>query len=385
MTILQGNDETLSAGSWVYTDQGVASDKGFNHVSKYWYPQTISFDDGIEQIETLRKTREDITAQANATFFTSDGKDIAVNIDGRQFKPTEWSFRQLCNWYKAPQALYNFYMVNPKRTESDVNVVLTALENGKKKLGQSKKLVYRTYNDGTLRAVLSQKYSTVDNVWYLELLKKYIPGGRLSHWKGDADTLYGNVLIPDTIREESDSDYGGMLSVSNSEIGRRIISQLPSIFRAICMNGCVWGQTKGDILSKRHVGIQLDWLRERIRNNIHSQIPLLTTAVPMLIDTHSKKVACKMSALFAAISKRYLLPSNVMVETVSQWQTHSREQTLFGAIDAVTRAGQQFDNDVWVKCDTVGGQLMSGNWDSLNGFANTLSEKEIGKVFGVAI
>ncbi len=76
-------------------------------------------------------------------------------------------------------------------------------------------------------------------------MRKLIPGGRLSHWRGDADTLWGNVLIPDTIRQESDSDYGGMVSIGNSEIRERRITSRPSVFRAICFNGCIWDREAG--------------------------------------------------------------------------------------------------------------------------------------------
>jgi hypothetical protein len=102
---------------------------------------------------------------------------------------------------------------------------------------QDKQRLIRTWSDGTLRAFLSQKYTIVNNAWFLDVLSKAIPGGVVSHWKGDADSIFGNVLIPDTIRAEADSDFGGMLSVGNSEIGTRRISSLPSVFRAICMNG----------------------------------------------------------------------------------------------------------------------------------------------------
>ena len=58
-----------------------------------------------------------------------------------------------------------------------------------------------------MRAMLSNKYAIVNNQWMMEVIQEAVPNGMLSHWRGDADTMYGNVLIPDSIREEDDSDY----------------------------------------------------------------------------------------------------------------------------------------------------------------------------------
>lgn len=388
-TVLHGNAHALKQGSWVYTDQGVASEHGFNHVSKLWYPQTISYEDGIEQITKAKRERQDIiTNAAGISFGTKTGKDFEVSIDGQKFTPNDHSARQLCNWFSVPQTLWTYYM-RKDRTEGDVAVLLNAFRNGREfTYNEPKDLLFRTYKDGTLRGVMSKKYSCIPNEWYVELLKKFIPDGRLSHWRGDADTVFGNVLIPDTIRTESDSDYGGMLSVSNCEIGRRVVSQLPSIFRAICMNGCIWGQTKGIEMRQRHIHIKMEQLEEMVRENIHKQIPLVTTAAQKLIDTHSLKADAGVALLFAVIAKQNALGSEVAGEMISQWNLNSQEKTAFGIVDAVTRTGQKFSNDVWVKCDEIGGTIVREGvkgWDRLNGFAKLMSEKEMNKVYGVAV
>lgn len=388
-TILHGNEHKKNQGLWVYMDQGVASEHGFDHVSKLWYPQTQSYEEGIEQIEKAKRERLDIiTNAAGVAFDTKTGKDIVVTIEGQRFTPNDHSARQLCNWFSVPQTLWTYYM-RKDNTEGDVDVLLKAFRNGLEfTFKEPKDLLFRTYKDGTLRGVMSKKYSCIPNEWYVELLKKYIPGGRLSHWRGDADTVFGNVLIPDTIRTESDSDYGGMLSVSNCEIGRRVVSQLPSIFRSICMNGCIWGQTKGIEMRQRHIHINMEQLEEMVRENIHKQIPLVTTAAQKLIDTHSLKADAGVALLFAVIAKQNALGSEVAGEMISQWNLNSQEKTAFGIVDAVTRTGQKFSNDVWVKCDEIGGTIVREGvkgWDRLNGFAKLMSEKEMNKVYGVAV
>jgi hypothetical protein len=100
-----------------------------------------------------------------------------------------------------------------ERDEQDGNTLCTIINNAKRRLKSTKKYLWRTRQDGTLRAMLTDKYAIVNNEWLLEVWQRLIPGGRLSHWRGDSDTIYGNILIPDSIREEDDSDYGGFLTL----------------------------------------------------------------------------------------------------------------------------------------------------------------------------
>lgn len=386
MEVLQGNANARSQGSWVFESQGVAKDEGFRNVSQYWLPQTLTYEQGIAQVENAKREREDIVFSAKHITFNPMGKTFQVQIDGRWFTPTEWAARQLCNWFNTPQTLLTFYK---EPDNLDMEVVTHALQNGRRKYEEKpKNLLFRTYKDGSLRGVMSEKYSMVDNTWYIKTLQEFMPGGRLSHWRGDADTMYGNLLIPDTIRAETDSEYGGMLALSNCEIGKRRVAQRPSIFRAICMNGCIWGHIKGEVLNEKHIGIKLEELRLMILENIQKQIPLLKTGTAKLVETHKLPTDANVAAIFAAIAKRNNLATEVVGEFATQWQVHSNEKSAFGVIDAITRAGQKFDAAIWVKCDEIAGEIVNDcedGWKRLNNYAKSLTEKEIGKIYGITV
>ncbi len=217
-----------------------------------------------------------------------------------------------------------------------------------------------------------------------------MPGGRLSHWRGDADTIFGNVLLPDTIidyGQDDDTDYGGMLSIGNCEIGKRRISQTPSIFRAICLNGCIWGQTKGKAISKVHRGkIDLEGLAADIRQNIEAQLPLLPDGIERFlgIKVHvADEVAMK--NLIGAVCTNKKLSKKESTEVLTQWVKYERQdRNLFGIVNAVTRAGQELDNTSWVKFDEIGGDLMNmdeNRWDAIKKRADSYSEKEVENMF----
>ena len=74
------------------------------------------------------------------------------------------------------------------------------------------------------------------------------------------------------------------------------------------------------------------------------------------------------------------------MEVLTQWIQHEREdRNLFGIVNAITRAGQTFDNTSWVKFDELGGDLIGmgeSRWDAIKKRADTYEEKEVVAIFG---
>lgn len=396
--VLQGSGR---AGDFVHANQVMGTADGFKNVSKLWVDQTITFDAGLEVMAKEAAEREDINANLADTVIKIDDKGICVMVDGRVFHPTPHALLHLATWLDVPHTMVNWY-TNPKvkpngetritRDEKDTELVVLALRNGLRRAGDRVNL-FRTYKDGTLRAVLSDIYGIIDNRWYVETLKELLPSGRLSHWRGGADTIYGNVLIPDSVREETDSDYGGMISISNCEIGLRRMAQYPSVFRAICMNGCIWDQTKGNILNKVHRGeIVLADLRVAILENVNKQIPLLASGVDKFLALRSREInkeTHRLSQVFAQIALDNSFSAGQAQATLQEWLANEKEsRNAFGVVNAITRAGQKFDNATWVDFDNVAGNLMNmtdNQWSRLLAESTEVDDKVLEKLYGVAV
>jgi hypothetical protein len=262
-----------------------------------------------------------------------------------------------------------------------------------KRIDQEKPRLFRTWSDGTLRALLSEQYTIVNNVWFLGVLEKAIPGGVVSHWNGDADSIYGNILIPDTIRSEPDSDFGGMLSVGNSEIGTRRISSLPSVFRAICMNGCIWDQESGKGINKVHRGkVDFIALEKLIIENLQEQIPLLPQGIERMLGLRAFGCGDTPTPnLLAQTAIDYSLSKKQVSAVYEGWNEEVRilgrndARTAYGLTNGITRAGQTLANDQWVRFDTIGGDFANldrDGWDRFRSRADNLSTKQVEKRLG---
>ncbi len=392
-------------GSFVRTLQG-STGTGFqenSHIHKDWWAKTKSYDDGLEALAQQKANREDILAPRShmTPELDSDGKFCFKYVDGREFYPTKHAMNQFGVSTSTSTFFLNSLLDNPTKTNGDekferdiqdADTLVTVAKNAMRRLDADKIFRWRTYKDGTMRAWLSEKYAPVDNMWYMDEIRKILPSGRLSHWRGDADTIFGNILLPDTIidyGQSDDSDYGGMLSIGNCEIGKRRISQMPSLFRSICMNGCIWGQVKGKKVSRVHRGnIVLEDLRLQLQENIEAQLPLLPQGIERMLGIRAMGTdGVRMKNIVAAICKESSLSKKESTEVLTQWVNHERDdRNLFGVVNAVTRAGQVFSNESWVKFDTLGGELVElgeNRWKSVVARAASFDQKDFEKVFMV--
>lgn len=384
-----------SDGDFVRTLQGqtgVGFEKG-THVHKDWWAKTKTYEQVMEDAHVAVENREDILIETKGISCVSEDGEFSFKLhDGRKFRPTDHAIEQFSVRAGVTSSSFLREMRNIEGFDShDANTMAIVGNNALRRIDQDKKFRLRTYTDGTCRAFVTDQYAPVDNRWYLETLAEFIPGGRFSHWRGDEDTIYGNVLIPDTIMDygSDDSDYGGMISVGNCEIGTRRISQTPSLFRAICMNGCIWGQTTGEKIRRVHRGnIDLVKLKMEIAKNIQDQIPLLAPGIKQFLATRAMETGkASVKGVIAAVSSDYKLSKREATEFLEQYITmESEHRNLFGIINGLTRAGQKFDNKTWVRLDEVAGGLMetsANSWNTILRRADTFTDKDYEKIFAL--
>lgn len=380
-----------NAGAFVRTSQGFAD--GF-HVSKSWANKCLTFDQIMEKTTKSKDDREDkIVALKDIYPIVGDGGKFMFEVDGNQYLPTDWALSQFSSRLNLPSSTVIRELVNRDDADwQDSDTAVRIAKNAMRRVDQDKKYRMRTYKDGTLRAFLTDRYSPIENAWYLETMNEHLPGSMYSHWRGDDDTIYGNLLLPDSIidyGQSDDSDYGGMLSVGNCEIGKRRISQKPSLFRSICMNGCIWGKTEGEMIDRRHIGkIDLVDLKKRIVDNIEKQLPLIPIGVRKFLSLQTLKVEGSMKQILGAVCLRSKLDKTESREVLTQFATFEKDdRNLFGIVNSITRAGQNLSNETWVKFDELGGQLTSyteSDWDRLNAYSKTITSEQIDEVFATA-
>lgn len=356
----------------------------------------MKWDEFAEYIEADAQNRRDIMVKPSDLGFSIKDDKITLTVRDEHVTPTKHALRQFCQRAFLPTSILSLMpgeeVAGGKFTRDivDGDSLVFVLNNGIRRLNHDKQYRVRL-NTGVCRAFLTESYTPVDNRWYVDVLREIIPDGDIVHGeRSNSDTIYANVLIPDSLRAEDDSDYGGMLSISNCEIGIRKLAQYPSVYRSICSNGMIFGQEKGEIFSKVHKGkIDLEDLRRKIIENVESKVKLLDEHIRKLLAARNKVIPADITVpqvLYACV-KTYGLTSKQAVSLFEEFKHEKGNRNLFGVVNTITRAGQRFDNETWVKFDALAGELVENprKWDAILLRSKSYSQEEISKALEKAL
>lgn len=381
------------SGDLVINSQGGSKEQGFSRVSQYWLPTCLTYEQCLDKLAAERSHREDIVSAWSDWEFVPNNRGVGLkNVDGRVFTPTEYALTQLCDWSSIlPSFVHKTIIPEFEPDETDIELLCLTLNHRKIRKHEDNKnegreLLFRTYDQSNLRAVLTKQYAAIDNEWFINVLKDLIPNGMVSHLRGNCDDVYANILIPDSIRHEEDSDYGAMFAVRNSEIGRASLDCLPSLFRAICRNGCIHQSTTGINLRQVHKGeIKLDGLAMRIGECLDKQIKLIPEVMENFIALRQYEFSdVGMEGVFAAVAERVKFTPKQACDIVMEFMEHeSHSKTAFSVINSITRAGQLYNYDVTETFDKIGGNLISTNWDNIKAKAKTYSDQDLIRILGL--
>lgn len=268
---------------------GRATDDGFNCVSRDWYAKTTDWDTLRQHVTQSQELNHDESYRWHDLRLVCNGSIKLITPDDREYRFTDHSQMQLGNMlglgsriFSLPQDTVEHELLNKWISNRWEKIIADKDDDSE---------TFLRFRDGKVRAFLSDRYLDLPHEYVIDLFQKMLPEGRISHFSPDdlysteGDLLRFNILIPDSMRAEPDSDYGAMLTVGNSEIGKRRFSSLPSIFRAICMNGCIWSQHAGEAFTKVHRGkaFDRDYFRWRLAKDIQEQLPLASEGIEQML------------------------------------------------------------------------------------------------------
>ncbi len=379
---------TTQTGDFVHEAQKMADKEEFRNVANPWFDKTIPIEKEVERLRDTRDDRETVFSALDQIRPENCEGRLCLGINDRLVFPDAYAIGQLGSLL----GIGSYYPSVLSRSVDDesMDLLVLAIEHALKSADARKRSVFHVQHGDELRGVMPEGSEIFGNDWYLGVLLRALPGSRLSHWRGDDYTMYGNVLIPDTIRLEADSEYGAMLALSNSQIGKRRLEQVPSLFRAICCNGLIWGQTSGHKFRLNRRGlVERQSVERQIIENIHNQVPLITTYLTQFLNTRSYTTKESMKAILAQVCKDFHIGKEQASAVLQGWWTERRhtpdfQSSLFSVVNAFTRAGQELPNETWVKFDHIGGTLASYNrnrWDSLVSRASRLGAADVDRSF----
>ena len=218
-----------------------------------------------EELERQKESRMDVIVPSNGIFAQPTVDDVELNFvvpgengdEGKVMPLTDWAHNQVSAKLDIPLKYYRRMREEaPQLLARNINEWLPARNKELMSKPKDRKLLLRTL-DGSVRAVLSDRYKIMDNHdLLLRSLEQFREVGAELH-RADLtpNHMYIKATVPHTVEEirKGDRVIPGVI-IQNSEVGAGAFKVLPFMLREICSNGMIGEST----ITKIHLGKQRD-------------------------------------------------------------------------------------------------------------------------------
>jgi hypothetical protein len=386
-------------GNWVNAI-GLQSTATHKHVAKVWQDKCVPFADFVKTVQSQSENKVDNVKPESQIRL----KDIDTLIDGTPL--TESGLNSLRLFTDIPSSMIA-YMKDRDYSDDLVRYLNDDLNrrekewNGKGKDAREFRVRVRHDDAGNdiIRAIVSERYGVIDNHEALDMIVDALPSlddALASHLFNDGDDIYGNVLLPDHMKSEPDSDYGVGIAFRNSEIRNSTFKISPFLFRAICLNGMIWGRMNSEIqINQKHLGkIDTVDLQQQVRHAIavaltqgNDMLTLLGYSKQVKVDNVLPVIAqiCRDEKLTVAQGKLW---HKGYLDSLHETTGHFNDKTAFGIVNGLTRSAQDYNASTRENMETIASKILSPaidsdlqtisrRWGLISERANILKEKEI--------
>ena len=386
-----------SNGTW-FNAIGLQSTSTHRHVAKVWQDKCTPFSDFIETVKSQSTNKVDVVKPESEIRL----KDVDTLVDGTPL--TDSGMNSLRVFADMPSSIisflkereYNDDLVKYMNTELDRRETLWN-NKGKEKRTFNVRIRHDGEGNNVVRAIVSERYGVIDNSEAMEMVANALPSlndALASHLFNDGDDIYGNILLPDYMKSEPDSDYGVGIAFKNSEIRNSTFKISPFLFRAICLNGMIWGRMNSELsVNQKHMGkIDLGDLQLQVTQAIKVALTQGNDMLTLLGYAKQVKVTNPV-AVIAQLAR----DEKMTIEQGKLWHKgyldslHERhgdvhEKSAFGIINGLTRSAQDYNASTREEMETLASKILapaidsslqeiSKRWGLIDARANQLEEK----------
>ncbi len=360
-------------GNWVNAI-GLQSTATHRHVAKVWQDKCVSLEKFYDVLKAQQVSKIDVVKPESAIRL----KDSGTLLDGTPL--TKSGMNSLRLFTDIPSSMISFMEERGYNDElvKFVNDELNRREQEWQNKGKdSREFRVRTrHDDGgntVARAIVSERYGVIDNLEAMEMIidalptKDAIKDALASHLHNDGDDMFGNLLLPDNIKSEPDSDYGVGIAFRNSEVRNSTFKVSPFLFRAICLNGMIWGRQNSDIrVNQRHMGnIDKQELRQEVRRAIVVALSQGNDLLTLL--GHSKRVEVKnpeqVIAQLSRDNKMTIAQGKLWhkgyLESLQEANGQVHDRTAFGIVNGLTRSAQDYTGSTREQMETIASAILA--------------------------
>lgn len=373
-------------GNWVNAI-GLQSTATHRHVAKQWQAQCTPLAEFIDTVKSQSTHKSDITAKESEIRL----QDSNTLVNGMPL--TDSGLNSLRMFTDIPSSMISF-LKEREYNDDMVKFVNNELDrresdwNAKGKDAREFRLRVRHDDEGNdiIRAIVSERYGVIDNHEAMDIIANSLPSlddALASHIFNDGDDVFGNILLPDHMKSEPDSDYGVGIAFKNSEIRNSTFRISPFLFRAICLNGMIWGRQNSNIfVNQKHLG-EIDLVELQAQVKVAIQVALSQGNDMLTLMGYAKQVKVNdplaTIALLARDNKMTIEQGKLWhkgyLDSLQERNGDVHDKSAFGIINGLTRSAQDYTGATREQMETTASLILAPAIDS--------SLQEISKRWGM--
>ncbi len=315
-----------------------------------------------EKLRRLDETLESVSADdlgkwdcrvKRADLAFKDGSLAFGRDNGEEHRltPTTWAGGQMCARLGIPVAY--FRKCPPVLQDVQANFWLKETPNA------HEQWFLRSRNE-TVRAVLSDKYSPLDNATLLNSLVPLLQVRYRVDWFGLSDEgLHLRVVDPQKTREILPDDAVSVgIHIANSEVGFRSVTVDALVYRLICKNGLIRLVKGKSLLRQRHIHVAQPHFVAALEEAVSQALESAGTFMDELARTTKEPVG-DVEETLKKLGQRWGLSQSTQesVKGALLQEKPSQQETIYGLVNAFTNAAQRLPDEARYDLEVLAGHL----------------------------
>jgi Domain of unknown function (DUF932) len=306
--------------------------------------------------DTIVKARSVVLSNGRVIFpeATADGYDMGLSL-------TPWATGQACTklgipaayFRKCPQELQDSNWNHWASRIGDVGYLT--------KSDQEAEEFWTVRAKGsTVRGVLSQKYTKLDNSKVMEAVMPLVTGSEFKVGLSEitSESFHLRLIRPDLSRDAFPKDKLMVaVHIANSEVGYRAVSVDAGVFRLVCANGLMRRVDGKSHLKQRHIHVDDGKFPDLLRGALQEAVTSAAGFMEQMVQSTRMKIPCPENAL-ELIAEEWTLPKQTLEYARFALHGESGADTLYGLVNAFTNASQKLSVDERLDLETRAGTLV---------------------------
>ncbi|BCM94130.1 hypothetical protein IAD21_06033 [Abditibacteriota bacterium] len=268
--------------------------------------------------------------------------------------PTNWATGQLCARLGIPAPYYR--RCSPEIQDIQANHWLRQ----KPQDGDGEIWLLRA-QDARLRAVLSQRYSPLDNTDLMEVLQPLLKPDLRVDWLDQSDDgLHLRIVDPSRMQDVLPGDGLSVgIHIANSEVGGRSLSVDALVYRLLCSNGLIRLVQGKSLLRQRHIHIA----RPRLVAALEEAVECAWQEADLFLEQMGRTTQIRVpdvEGVIERIGHKWHLPQNVQSEVMEDLRRAPAklQETLYGMVNAFTSTAQRQSSEARYDLEVLAGHLV---------------------------